>query len=87
MEVLNIQGDVPTSAVVASGTPSSMGYGEELNAQHCWGGTGNTELFSGFGDLWTHTLYGPDVSMIWVTSLGTVADNIGVSLTRSIIVP
>lgn len=86
-EVLEIQSLGRAAAFVDNGVLSQPMLTATTAAEHCWGASGDTGLFSGHGSLWTTAFGVSPTPLIEVSGSLQPGEPIGVALTRSIIAP
>jgi hypothetical protein len=86
-EILEIATTGRAAAYASSGGLTQPGLSEDVGAEYCWDGSGQTALFSGHGSLWTYVQGGATVPMAVVSGALNPGDIIGVAQTRSIIAP
>jgi len=87
VEILEVATTGQAAAYASSGGLTQPGLSEFIGADHCWGGSGHTALFSGHGSLWSYVQGGATVPLAVVTGALNPGDIIGVAETRSIIAP
>jgi hypothetical protein len=86
-EILEVATTGRAAAYASSGGLTQPGLSEFVGAEYCWGGHGQTVLFSGHGSLWTYVQGGATVPLAVVSGALNPGDIIGVAQTRSVIAP